>query len=385
MPRYVLPGVYVREIGSTPRSIQAAETGVAAFVGPTERGPAGEVSPALRSFGDFGRIYGGVGDLRRGLSWRINYVAHAARAFFAEGGRRLHVVRTESDTARPDHAGRHAAALDLLEREPAVSLVAAPGYPELDPEIGRVLLAHVERPRSHRFALLELSRNASFAEARQTVDLYRARSAALYFPWVLAKSDGPSRANATGADLCLPPSGFVAGVYARVDGEKGIHKAPANEIVRSAVGFEREVAASQQELLNPAGVNCLRFFAGRGHRVWGARTTSLDPEWRYVNVRRTFLHLRRSLEEGLAWVILEPNGEALWLKVRGSVENFLVGEWRSGVFVGARPGEAFFVRCDRSTMTAADLEAGRLVLEVGFAMMKPAEFIVFRLVLSVAR
>lgn len=385
MPRYVSPGVYVQEIGSAPRPIQAAETGAAAFVGPTERGPSGEVSPPLRSFGDFERLHGGIGDLRHGLSWRINYVARAAKSFFAEGGRRLHVIRTESGTARADHAGRHAAALELLEREPAVSLIAAPGYPELDPEIGRVLLAHVERPRGHRFALLELPRRASFAEARQAVNLFRSRSAALYFPWVLARSEGPSRANPTGADLCLPPSGFVAGIYGRVDGERGIHKAPANEVVRSAVGFEREVTAQEQEILNPAGVNCLRSFAGRGHRVWGARTTSLDPEWRYVSVRRHFLHLRHSLEEGLAWVAFEPNDESLWAKVKGSVESYLVNEWRSGALVGARQSEAFFVKCDRSTMTAADLAAGRLVLEVGFAPTRPAEFILFRLVFSTAR
>jgi phage tail sheath protein FI len=137
-------------------------------------------------------------------------------------------------------------------------------------------------------------------------------------------------------------------------------------------------------MLTPAGVNSLRSFAGRGHLVWGARTTSLDPEWRYVNVRRFFLHVRHSLERGLEWVVFEPNDEPLWARVRLAVGNFLAAAWRSGALVGTKQEEAFFVRCDRSTMSAADLSSGRLVVQVGLAMTKPAEFLVFRLALATA-
>lgn len=385
MPRYLAPGVYVEETGFRPPTIAESGTGVTAFVGPTARGPSLELSPPLGSFEQFARIYGGAGDLRTGLSWKINYIARAVQAFFAEGGIRLHVVRTPAGGAGRDVVGDHAAALAVLDGEPAISLVAAPGYAERDPGIGRALLAHVDRPRSHRFALLEFPRGTTVARAREAVAVLRSPSAAVYHPWVRVASDGPSRANPTGSDLCLPPTGFVAGVYARVDRERGLHKAPANEALRSATGFERALSAQDHSVLTPVGVNCLRSFAGRGHLVWGARTTSLDPEWRYVNVRRFFLHVRHSLERGLEWVVFEPNGEPLWARVRLAVANFLAGAWRSGALVGTKQDQAFFVRCDRSTMTEADLSSGRLVVQVGLAMTKPAEFLVFRLTLATAR
>ncbi len=179
--------------------------------------------------------------------------------------------------------------------------------------------------------------------------------------------------------MLLPPSGFVAGIYARNDVEKGVHKAPANEVVRMAVGFEFLLNKAQQDVLNPEGVNCFRFFEGRGYRLWGARTISSDPEWKYVNVRRYFAYLERSLERGTQWIVFENNSEPLWANVRRTVEDFLFNEWKSGHLMGDKPQEAYFVRCDRSTMTQNDIDNGRLICLIGVAPVRPAEFVIFRI------
>jgi phage tail sheath protein FI len=149
--------------------------------------------------------------------------------------------------------------------------------------------------------------------------------------------------------------------------------------VLGALRFESDINFAQQELLNPAGVNCLRFFPGRGYRVWGARTASSDPEWKYVNIRRYFNYLERSIDNSTQWVVFEPNGERLWSNIRETISSFLYNEWTSGALLGASPKEAYFVKCDRSTMTQNDLDNGRLICLIGVAAIKPAEFVIFRI------
>jgi len=214
-------------------------------------------------------------------------------------------------------------------------------------------------------------------EVRSKIDSTRA---ALYYPWVVVANPlaRPSDENVA-KELLLPPSGFVCGIYARTDVERGVFKAPANEIVRGALRFETDVNFAEQEVLNPSGINCLRYFPGRGYRVWGARTASSDPEWKYVNVRRYFLYLEQSIDRGTQWAVFEPNGERLWANVRETIASFLYNEWRSGALLGGSTKEAFFVRCDRSTMTQNDLDNGRLVCLIGVAVLKPAEFVIFRI------
>src|SRR5262249_24040293 len=151
------------------------------------------------------------------------------------------------------------------------------------------------------------------------------------------------------------------GIYARSDIERGVWKAPANEVVRSALRFESDVNFATQETLNPVGVNCLRYLSGRGYRVWGARTISSDPEWKYVSIRRYFNYLERSIDVGTQWAVFEPNGERLWSNIRDTIDSFLYSEWRSGALLGDDPKQAYFIRCDRSTMTQNDLDNGRLV------------------------
>jgi phage tail sheath protein FI len=177
----------------------------------------------------------------------------------------------------------------------------------------------------------------------------------------------------------VPPSGFVAGIYARNDVNRGVWKAPANEVVLGALKFSKPVNTGRQEVLNPIGINCLRSLEGRGHRVWGARTISSDPEWKYLNVRRYFNYLERSIDVSTQWAVFEPNGERLWANVRRTIQDFLLAEFQSGALLGDKPEAAYFVKCDRSTMTQNDLDNGRLVVLVGVAALKPAEFVIFRI------
>jgi phage tail sheath protein FI len=179
--------------------------------------------------------------------------------------------------------------------------------------------------------------------------------------------------------LLLPPSGFVTGIYARSDIERGVHKAPANEVVRGLTKFEANINKARQDVLNPEGINALRFFEGRGNRVWGARTMSSDPEWKYVNVRRLFIYIEHSIDKGTQWAVFEPNGPRLWANIRQTVEDFLLVLWRDGALLGDKPEQAYFVRCDRTTMTQNDLDNGRMICLIGIAPVKPAEYVIFRI------
>jgi phage tail sheath protein FI len=198
---------------------------------------------------------------------------------------------------------------------------------------------------------------------------------AFYHPWIEVFNPRLNRTTP------VPPTGHVAGVIARTDIERGVHKAPANEVVVGARKLVTAITFDDQAILNPRGVNCIRDFGadGRGIRLWGARTMSSDPEWVYVNVRRLFLFLEESIDEGTQWVVFEPNAAELWSKVRRTIENFLVRVWGSGALMGTTQDEAFFVRCDRSTMTQDDIDNGRLICLIGVAPVKPAEFVIFRI------
>lgn len=261
-----------------------------------------------------------------------------------------------------------------------ISIVAAPGstygyengYSTQAPTIINLLISHAERMK-YRIAVLDSGENQTIAAVRAMKARLDSKYAAFYYPWVRVLDP------VTQQEIQLPPSGFVSGIYARNDVERAVYKAPANEVVRLAIGFEKTLNKAQQEVLNPEGINCFRFFEGRGFRLWGARTISSDPEWKYVNLRRYFAYLERSLDRGTQWSVFEPNGDALWANVRLTIQDFLYNEWASGALLGEKPEKAFFVRCDRSTMTQNDLDNGRLVCLVGVAVVKPAEFVIFRI------
>jgi phage tail sheath protein FI len=254
-----------------------------------------------------------------------------------------------------------------------IAICAVPGM--WSGTVQSALTTHCEFLKD-RFAILDPRNDLSIEGIQTFREPYDTTYAALYYPWLV------TRHPTSNADVEVPPSGHIAGIYARTDVERGVHKAPANAVIRGILtrgGIAQDVTRRQQDLLNPKGINALRFFPNQGFRVWGARTLSSDPAWRYINVRRLFLFLEESIDEGTQWVVFEPNGEPLWALVRQTVTNFLTTVWRSGALAGTTPDEAFFVACDRTTMTEDDLQNGRLICVVGVAPVYPAEFVIFRI------
>jgi uncharacterized protein len=237
------------------------------------------------------------------------------------------------------------------------------------------VIAHCEQ-MGDRIAVLDAPPGLT-AQAVRTWRLdeagYDSRYAAVYYPWIEVFDP------ASGRNTAVPPSGHVAGVWARSDAERGVHKAPANEVIRGAVNVETLLSKGEQDLLNPIGVNCLRAFPGRGIRIWGARTLSSDPAWRYLNVRRLFNYLEESILLGTQWVVFEPNDDRLWSSIRRNVTGFLTEEWRRGALFGRTAEEAFYVKCDRDNNPQESIDLGQVVCEVGVSPVKPAEFVVFRL------
>ena len=202
---------------------------------------------------------------------------------------------------------------------------------------------------------------------------YDSKYAALYWPWVEVMNP------LTNKPLTIPPSGHVAGVWCRTDATRGVHKAPANEVTLGANSVAFQVTQAEQGSLNKAGINCIRSFPGRGIRIWGARTLSSDPEWRYINVRRLFNYVSESIMQGTQWSVFEPNDQKLWIQLRIAASSFLTRTWREGALFGSSPDQAFFVKCDEETNPPDVIEAGQVVCEIGIAPVKPAEFVIFRL------
>ena len=237
------------------------------------------------------------------------------------------------------------------------------------------MIAHCEL-MGDRIAILDTPPDLNPQEIHKwrTADAgYDSKFASLYWPWV--KVFDPI----TGANKFVPPSGHMAGVWARNDDTRGVHKAPANEVVRGVISLQTHITRAEHDLLNPVGINCVRAFPGRGVRVWGARTLASDAEWRYLNVRRLFNYLEESILLGTQWVVFEPNDHALWARIRRTISAFLVNEWRKGALFGTTPDEAFFVKCDDETNPAEGIDAGQVVCQIGVAPVKPAEFVIFQL------
>ena len=570
MAEYLAPGVYVEETSFRSKSIEGVGTSTAGFVGMTARGAVGNTPPLLTSYSDFELYYGGLDDLLVASKATPNYLAHSARAFFANGGARLYVARIlgaggvasttkvkddpsadnqiiltartaggahlpgqattnftvtlhadtlattkglaakqvpgtmvqigtnfyiigttpmqtsaadatdftnakDSDPAtvitisalvtgpegvvaeysalglhslhpRPalqvlgatppsasdaltnpvmltagskvDAFALHAAvaaltapvaltggsdgtgvpndtdwdnALNLLLGLEDISIIAAPGSSALGgttpASVVQKLIGSAETRRAYRIAVLdtppslEPTGSTSAVSLKNGIDSTRA---ALYYPWIMVANPLASTDLTQPDQIALPPSGFVCGIYARSDINRGVIKAPANETVTGALGLQRDVRFGEQEVLNPLGINCIRALPNRGIRVWGARTIASDPEWKYVNIRRYFLYLEASIDQGTQWAVFEPNGERLWANVRTTISDFLYNEWLNGALLGTTPKEAFFVTCDRSTMSQNDLDNGRLVCLIGVAALKPAEFVIFRIGQSTA-
>lgn len=296
--------------------------------------------------------------------------------YFMTGGSDGEIPDQGSYQGEEDSTTNRKRGLVALEDIEDISIVATPGSsagaPQLAQGVVNVLIAHAQRMK-YRIAVVDSIKGQSIAETRDFRGKFDSSHAAFYYPWV--KIIDPE----TGVENHYPPSGFVAGIYARNDTNRAVYKAPANEVVNLALGFEKLLNKAQQEVLNPEGINCFRYFEGRGMRLWGARTMSSDPEWKYVNLRRYFAYLERSIDKGTQWAVFEPNGERLWANVKRTIDDFLLNEWQNGALLGDKPEKAYFVKCDRSTMSQNDLDNGRLVCQVGVAALRPAEFVIFRI------
>lgn len=413
MPQYLAPGVYVEEVPSGTKPIAGVSTSTAAFVGvvaddvtmPVQ--PGRFAAPAAAGSGGKGKSgppaapvpvpYPVADPLAAQLvtSWeafRTRFgdiqagnllLAHAVYGFFNNGGSRCWVARVSTTTSPA--AGEPPATVDAVAIADVtaalasfaaideIAIVAAPGA--TSDAVQNVLLDHCENEHlQDRFAVLDgrvtdvATRDAIQGGTRDS------SFGAIYHPWITVADP------VSGSTIALPPSGHVAGVYARVDAERGVHKAPANEVIRGALDVSVLVSRADQAGLNPEDVNVIRRFGGNV-TIFGARTLAgkENPEWRYVSVRRLFLFLRDSIGSGVQWTVFEPNDPALWGKLRRNVSAFLTNVWRSGALLGATPTDAFFVRCDETTNPPDVRALGQVVTEIGVAVVNPAEFVIFRL------
>jgi hypothetical protein len=258
-------------------------------------------------------------------------------------------------------------------------LMATPPGETLDLDMVKgvqtAIIGHCER-LGDRVAVLDSPPNATPQEIkdwRMNVAGYDSSYAALYYPWIQVDDPILNR------PIYVPPCGHVAGVWARSDNTRGVHKAPANEVVLGATGLAYNTTKGEQDTLNPNGINCIRAFPGRGIRVWGARTLSSNPSWRYINVRRLFNYVEKSIERGTQWVVFEPNDIWLWARVTRDVGAFLTTVWADGALFGANPSQAFYVKCDAELNPPESRDLGRLIVEIGMSPVKPAEFVIFRI------
>jgi phage tail sheath protein FI len=278
---------------------------------------------------------------------------------------------TNIDLIGQDDGPGHRTGIQALAERDDIAIVAVPGV--TDVAVQEALITQCELLK-YRFAVLDgAPHNSDVAAIQAHRNNYDSKYAAYYQPWLQTLD------LTTGNALLVPPSGAVIGIYARSDNERGVHKAPANEVVRNVFDLEYTFGNGEQEVLNPVGVNLIREFTGRGIRVWGARTLSSDQEWKYVNVRRLFIFLEHSIDNGTQWVVFEPNNEELWARVKSTIEAFLFGIWKTGALMGTKPEEAYFVKVDRTTMTQDDIDNGRLVVLIGVAPTMPAEFVIFHI------
>jgi phage tail sheath protein FI len=384
MPERAYPGAAIEEIPRGPRPIQAVGTTTAGFVGQTERGPS---TPQLvTSFAGYRRRFGGfLGPAKQ------DYLPHAVSGFFRNGGRRAYVARARAAGAEPyDPAAYLGTAPDparpetwtglkSLEAVDEIAMLCVPDQPLVDERHGgamtKALVAQCERLRS-RICLLQS--RAHEPDAKKSLRAATDSSfAAFYYPWIVASEP------AGGAPTPMPATGHIAGMFARNDAAQGVWKAPAGQAlgpIIGAAGLSEPVTNALQGILNPRGVNCLRRFPTPGGVVlWGARTAAAEGDYAYVNTRQLLIFIERSIDRGTQWVAFDPNEPATWVAVTRSVSEFLTALWRKGALVGRKPQDAFFVRCDRTTMTPDDIANGRLICEIGLAPVRPAEFVIIRI------
>ena len=373
MRMYRPAGVYVETLDIPLRPIAGVSTAVAAFVGVARNGPE-DTPTAVTSWAQFVGVFG---PLDAG-----SFMAPAVQGYFLNGGERCFIVRTASRTVE-SFIGSSAndSGLHGLESVDDVTMIAVPDLMGAAGTVQADLVASVQaamvslcESRGDRMALLDSPADLSPSDVQQwrTSRDHDSSLAALYYPWIEVLDP------ASGMPRFVPPSGHVAGVWARTDAQRGVHAAPTSDI-RGVRAVRSAVSTAEQDQLNPLGINTIRSFTGGEIRVWGARTLSSAVQWRYVPVRRLLSYLEKSILVGTGRAASEPSGSALWSRLRASIQVFLDAEWRNGRLAGARPADAYLVQCDETTHTAEDIAAGTVTCVVGVAPLRPGEFVLFTL------
>ena len=443
---YKTPGVYVEEISTFPPSVAEVATAIPAFIAYTQLGGAGTVKVAeINTLLEYEQTFGkpkpttfsvSSAGIVKPLASNVpdTPLWYALNLYFQNGGGRCYVVSVDSHDSAPS-ADRYLAGLAALEAKDEPTLIVMPGATALSQTefntVGQAALAHCKK-LGDRFAILDV-RGGDVAAFRDGIGTDSLLFGAAYHPYIktslvhaydetavmidAAAAPPPASPPPAGtpppapppasalsslktsntalyndikkqlADqrVELPPSAAMAGIYARVDRDRGVWKAPANVSLSSVIGPTVQITSDQQELLNidetsGKSINAIRAFTGRGTMVWGARTLAgNDNEWRYINVRRLFIMIEESARKSTAFAVFEANDISTWLKVKGMLESYLHGLWEQGALQGAKPDDAFYVSVGLGkTMTAQDVLEGKMIVEIGIAAVRPAEFIVMR-------
>jgi len=391
MPFYKTPGVYIDEQPG-PRTVEAVGTSTAAFVG---NAPDASAHPneawAVNNWSEF-RTHFAPADNATSTP-----LSNAVNGFFQNRGRRCYVLNIKKDEGIRGN-DRPRSGLKLLEEIDEVAIVAAPGFS--DPESHDALISHCEK-MGDRVCICDCPAEVPNTDLLKTVEsapvakgkdkgagaddvkpgglrprLSERGFGTLYFPWIYVRDP----LSPQGDLVAVPPSGHIAGVWARTDALRGVHKAPANETIAGALNLTYRVTGEEQGDLNSRGVNCIRFFSDTGPLIWGCRTLADESSaWRYLNVRRLFNMIEKSILRSTRWVVFEPNNRTLWKTIRSEITGFLRMVYRDGALMGASPEEAFFVKCDEETNPPESIDMGYVVTVVGIAPVKPAEFVVFKI------
>lgn len=369
MSTYQAPGVYSNIVSSGNKPIESVGSSTAAFIGQSSVGPVDKAT-LVTSWAQYVKAFGGVAE--------GGNLAHAVYGFFLNGGSKCFVNnigpmkegQSEEDVAAlikgEDKGPAKRTGLNAFKGIEEVSLVAAPGFTSAT--IHQLLGDHAAEC-GDRMAILDGIEDLGEVQLHEFPRIGDNREAALYWPWIQVFDEASKKV------VTVPPSGHVMGVIARVDSERGVHKAAANETIRGALGLKYSLTRNEQALLNPRGVNLIRDFDDMGIRIYGARTLSADSEWKYLNVRRLFQVAKQSITKGTEWVVFEPNNEQLWGAVARNIRAYLKTLYTQGALKGKTPEEAFYVRCDASTNPTENIDRGIVTIEIGIAPVKPAEFI----------
>jgi len=384
VPTHKHPGVYIEDIPTMSRSISRASTSVTAFVGKATRGPIGSAEK-IHSLDHYKRLYGDIAS-------ENDVMGLAVQLFYLNGGKSAYICRLANKENKPLTATdfTHFYNSILVNRQD-VNVILVPG--EYWPKDGssnliiNATLAHCDKMKN-RITIIDPPPDLELKQAItvKSLALPSSENSVLYYPWLkivnpLYNVVTNPNANKT---LVVAPSSFAAGIWSRTDERRGVWKAPAgtNANLRGTTGLKYKVGHSEQDQLNSLGINCLRDIPGAGIVVWGARTlaSSSDPEWRYISVRRTAIMVEKSLNEGTQWVVFEPNDQHLWSTLRRTIRYFMSTLFRTGALQGAKSSDAYFVRCGvDETMTQADIDTGRVIVIVGIALLRPAEFIIIKI------